>query len=88
MCSRPLRPLGFPIYVARIHAAPFARFPAHSSLPSGLYLYLGNPFGLGRVPALSSLPLAVLHFMSRVRALHSWVPGFESLAVPSHPLQR
>ena len=32
MCARPLRPLGLPIYVARVPAAPF------SLLPSSLYL--------------------------------------------------
>src|SRR5689334_8861906 len=34
MCSRPLRPLGLPIYVARLPAAPskLVRFPARSSI--------------------------------------------------------
>ncbi len=30
--------VGLPIYVARVPAAPFARLPAYSLLPSSLYL--------------------------------------------------
>ena len=37
MCSRPFRPLGLPIYVARVPAAPF------SLLPSSLYLLCRYP---------------------------------------------
>ena len=38
MCSRPFRPVGLPIYVARVPAAPFARCPTRSLLPSQLTL--------------------------------------------------
>src|ERR1044071_6635037 len=38
MCSRPCRPVGLPIFVARVPAGPFARCPTRSSLPSRLCL--------------------------------------------------
>ena len=45
MCSRPLRPLGFPIYVARRPAAPFARCYPRSQLPVRLGpFYVADPF--------------------------------------------
>jgi len=53
--------------------------------------YLGNPFELGRVPALSPLPS---RFYILCRASARSIPGFESLAVAQftrrggHPLQR
>src|SRR6266487_6203847 len=48
MCSRSLRPLGLPIYVARVPAAPF------SLLPSSLYLDHSHP------PVLAPATLAAL----------------------------
>ena len=38
MCSRPFRPLGFPIYVARRPAAPFAR-----CFPRSFTFYVADP---------------------------------------------
>jgi len=38
MCSRPFRPLGLPIYVARGPAAPFAR-----RYPRGFTFYVADP---------------------------------------------
>ena len=50
MCSRPFRPLGLPIYVARVPAAPFARrYPSR--------LDLDHSHGPALVPAtLAALP--------------------------------
>ena len=55
MCSRPLRPLGLPIYVARVPAAPFSR-----SYPRHFTFYVAHPFvpfsrddvGIGEVGAV------------------------------------
>jgi len=38
MCSRPFRPVGLPIYVARLPAAPFTRCYPHS-----FTFYVANP---------------------------------------------
>ena len=38
MCSRPFRPVGFPIYVARYPAAPFTR-----SYPRHFTFYVADP---------------------------------------------
>src|SRR5437667_7946183 len=71
MCSRPFRPVGLPIYVARVPAAPFPR-----RLPSRLCLLCLARCSLGEGGSLiPSAPFTDLHgsigFVS-IR-VHSWL---------------
>src|SRR2546430_13619938 len=47
MCSRPFRPVGFPIYVARCPAAPFTR-----SYPRHFTFYVAEPLSSIRMSPL------------------------------------
>ena len=50
MCSRPFRPVGLPIYVARVPAAPF-----HRRDPCGFAFYVTHP--IRSIPEFLNSPL-------------------------------
>jgi hypothetical protein len=52
VCSRPLRPLGLPIYVARVPAAPFAR-----CFPRSFTFYVADPLSSIREQAAATTRL-------------------------------
>src|SRR5260370_35260924 len=78
MCSRSLRPLGLPIYVARVPAAPF------SLLPSSLYLDHSHclvlaPATLAALPSTRAIPDRDVFYVAALAPLHS-----SFLLFPSH----
>src|ERR1700730_15193900 len=65
MCSRPFRPLGLPIYVARVLAAPFPPcFPRSPAAAESLIPLA--PLKLARCPHSLAPPLVALPSMSLI----------------------
>jgi hypothetical protein len=56
MRSRPFRPIGLPIYVARVPAAPFARCPTRSLAPTPRHFTLITRTARARASYLAALP--------------------------------
>jgi hypothetical protein len=56
MCSRPFRPFGLPIYVARRPAAPFARCYPHSFYVDHSHCLVLAPATLAALPSTRAIP--------------------------------
>ena len=78
MCSRPFRPLGFPIYVVRCPAAPFARsYPRHFTLITRTAPVLA-PATLAALPSTRASPdRAVFYLAHPIRSIFEFARARE-----------